>query len=240
MERFFVQRGAQDAPIYIENEDFQHATRVLRVGVGDCMEICDGAGQICHATVEAVEKTRLRLAATRWTDCDNEPQHHVRLLQCLPKAGKLEWIIQKCVELGVAEIMPIESARCVVRTSAEDFSRKHARFTRVALEAAKQSKRGVLPPVLPLHALADVDFAHFDTVLLAYEGERMQSLRSVLRRGVGRKIALCIGPEGGFAPEEVRDLQEKGAQCVSLGARILRTETAGMAALAQILYEVEP
>lgn len=238
MERFFVKFMPVGQMIALRGEDFIHATRVLRVRKGDNLELCDGAGQLCVGTVQAVEKDCCLLTAGAWQAGHGEPAHKVTLFQCLPKGDKMEWITQKCVELGMHALVPVLSDRCVSQPK-DDYEKKRERLQRIAQEAAKQSKRDVLPVVLSLQRLTDLDFSDFDTVLLAYENEKTVSLKTALRRGIGRRIALLVGPEGGFAADEVVLLCERGANAVSLGTRILRTETAGMAMLAQLLYEVE-
>jgi 16S rRNA (uracil1498-N3)-methyltransferase len=175
------------------------------------------------------------------TESLTEPAHRVTLYQSLPKTGKMETIIQKCTELGVAAIAPVVSERCVVRPE-KDWENKRQRYQRVAYEAAKQSKRGVIPEVLPLKPLAACDFSQYDLVLFAYEEEREYMLKQALRTEQARtakNIAVIIGPEGGFEESESAQLCENGAVRVSLGTRILRTETAGMAMLAMVLYELE-
>ena len=165
---------------------------------------------------------------------------NITLFQCLPKTGKMETIVQKCTELGVFAVVPVVSARCVVIPN-KDFEKKRERYNRVALEAAKQSRRAVVPQVQPLVELKKVDPKQFGLFLVAYEEEETRTLKAALRAaGSLASIAILIGPEGGLEPDEVNRLTASDAVCVSLGKRILRTETAGMAMLAQILYEVEP
>ena len=149
-----------------------------------------------------------------------------------------ETIVQKCVELGVYSVVPMLTQYCVVQPK-ESFSGRIERWQRVAEEAAKQSRRGIIPQILPLVRLESASFLDYDLVLLAYENERATTLKQTLTGFLGKRIAMLIGPEGGFSEEEVNRLTERGAKSVSLGKRILRTETAGMAMLAQILYEVE-
>jgi 16S rRNA (uracil1498-N3)-methyltransferase len=164
----------------------------------------------------------------------------VTLFQCLPKTGKMELIVQKCTELGVFAVVPVVSARCVV-VPGKDCEKKRERYSRVALEAAKQSRRAMIPSVLPLIELKRIDVKSFDLFLVAYEDENTVTLKQALRAtNEPASIALLIGPEGGLEESEVAHLVKAGAKSVSLGKRILRTETAGMAMLAQTLYEVEP
>jgi 16S rRNA (uracil1498-N3)-methyltransferase len=132
------------------------------------------------------------------------------------------------------------SSRCVVVPD-KDFDKKRERYQRVALEAAKQSRRAAVPDVLPLVKIGSIDPKQFDLFLIAYEEEETRSLKAALKQaGAPTTIGLLIGPEGGLTQEEVDKLTKNGAFAVSLGKRILRTETAGMAMLAQTLYEVEP
>ena len=221
----------------ITGEDVKHLSRVLRLRAGDTVEICDGAGTEYTGTIREIGQEEVRLDLADAHRSPAEAVHRVTLFQGLPKAGKLETIIQKCTELGVDAVVPVEMERCVV--VAKDFSRKLDRYQRVAEEAAKQSRRGMIPVVHDAVPLKKVDFSRFDTVLVPYEGERETTLKMALRRGTGERIAVVIGPEGGFEPGEVDALQQQGAIPVTLGRRILRTETAGMAVLAEILYELE-
>ncbi|MCL2695131.1 MAG: 16S rRNA (uracil(1498)-N(3))-methyltransferase [Clostridiales bacterium] len=239
MERFFAERPNEGETIRITGDDAKHLAKVLRIAVGAPVELCDGCDNVCLGEIIAVSNDEVLAKAGDWQPSGTEPAHFINLLQCLPKAGKMETITQKCVELGVCAIQPVLSERCVALPT-RDFEKKRLRYARVAREAAKQSKRGIVPAVLPLCHLKELCFADFDTVLLAYEEERETTLRETLRQGVGKRIALIIGPEGGFAPDEAARLVAKGAVPVSLGPRILRTETAGPAMLAQVLYEVSP
>ncbi len=242
MHRFFIapeQISGQNA--YIEGEDVKHITRVLRLQAGDQIVVCDGCSHEYTATIESANPNRVELRLNEKTQSLTEPAHRVTLYQSLPKTGKMETIIQKCTELGIAAIAPVVSERCVVRPE-KDWENKRQRYQRVAYEAAKQSKRGVIPKVLPLQPLADCDFSQYDLVLFAYEEEREHMLKQALRDAhveAAENIAMIIGPEGGFEESECAYLCAKGAVRVSLGSRILRTETAGMAMLAMVLYELE-
>ncbi|MDR1619467.1 MAG: 16S rRNA (uracil(1498)-N(3))-methyltransferase [Clostridiales bacterium] len=239
MERFFVNRQTiTNDHAVITGEDMTHITRVLRSGAGDMFILCDGCNMEYDATIEKIEKHGVTLRLDNERVCENEPPIEVTLMQALPKAGKLELVIQKCVELGVYAIQPLYTARCVV--TKESFAKKHERYRRVAYEAAKQSRRGMIPKVLPLVELGACAFK-FDYVLFAYENERERTLRRVLqaaKAGGAKRIAMIIGPEGGFEEEEARFLTGLGIQPLSLGKRVLRTETAGMAMLAMVMYEL--
>ena len=238
MRRFFCDNITADTAA-ITGDDAHHISRVLRMKAGDALSLCDGAGNEYDAVIASVSPEAVACAVGERHASEAESPVRVTLFQCLPKAGKMELIVQKCTELGVFSVVPVHSARCVV-VPGKDYDKKRERYNRVALEAAKQSRRAMIPQVLPLTALKRIDVRSFDLFLVAYEDENAVSLKQALRAaGSPRTIALLIGPEGGLEEGEVAQLVQAGAVSVSLGKRILRTETAGMAMLAQTIYEVE-
>lgn len=241
MNRFFIDQSALiDGRARVTGEDAKHIASVLRLSRGDEVLLCDGGGREYGARIDAANKEQALLDILWTRACEAEPQTRVTLFQCLPKAGKLETVVQKCVELGVSEIVPVLAKRSVVRLSKQEFEGKRARFERVAYEAAKQSGRGVVPRVGALIGPDEIDPAAFDALIIPYEGERENTLKRVLRAFESpRSVGVVIGPEGGLDPGEVRLLVQKGALAATLGPRILRTETAGPAALAMIFYELE-
>ena len=238
MHRFFTNEIQSNTAV-VRGDDVKHIAKVLRLGKGDAVQLCDGQGNECDAVIRSIAPDAVSFDTAPWRRAISEPAVSITLFQCLPKAGKMETIIQKCVELGACAFVPVQSSRCVVVLK-PPYEGRIERWQRVAEEAAKQSRRGVIPQVLPPVMLDKLDFAAFDTVLVAYENERAVTLKAALREKPVMRIAIVIGPEGGFSEEEIALLTEEGARAVSLGTRILRTETAGMAMTAQILYEVEP
>ena len=238
MHRFFTS-DIQAHTAAVRGEDVKHISRVLRLRVGDCVQLCDGQGNECDASIASIAPDAVTFETQPWRRAKSEPDVSVTLFQCLPKAGKMETIIQKCVELGACGFVPVQSERCVVVLK-PPYEGRIERWQRVSEEAAKQSRRGIVPVVALPEPLKSLDFSAFDTVLVAYENERTVSLKQALRSGAHKTIAIVIGPEGGFSEEEIAILTTRGATSVSLGTRILRTETAGMAMLAQSMYEVEP
>ena len=238
MHRFFTS-DIQAHTAAVRGEDVKHISRVLRLRVGDSVQLCDGQGNECDASIASIAPDAVTFETQPWRRAKSEPDVSVTLFQCLPKAGKMETIIQKCVELGACGFVPVQSERCVVVLK-PPYEGRIERWQRVSEEAAKQSRRGIVPVVALPEPLKSLDFSAFDTVLVAYENERTVSLKQALRSGAHKTIAIVIGPEGGFSEEEIAILTTRGAASVSLGTRILRTETAGMAMLAQIMYEVEP
>ncbi|MBQ7112952.1 MAG: 16S rRNA (uracil(1498)-N(3))-methyltransferase [Clostridia bacterium] len=241
MHRFFIDPHAVCGnEAVLTGEDVQHIAKVLRLRAGDEVTLCDGAKTEYTARIDSVEKERITLRVLETAASKTESSAEITLYQGLPKAGKLETIIQKCVELGIGKVIPFDAERSVVKLSEKDFAKKQSRYQRVAYEAAKQSRRGIIPEVGGLVKLAKEDFSGFDLILLAYEEERGTTLKKALRAKMdAKRIALIVGPEGGFAPEEADMLIQRGAVSVSLGPRILRTETAGMAMLAMTVYELE-
>ena len=238
MHRFFTTEIQENTAV-VRGDDVKHIAKVLRLRAGDVVQLCDGRGNECDAVIASIAPDAVAFSTQPWMKARSEPEVSVTLFQCLPKAGKMETIIQKCVELGISAFVPVQSERCVVVLK-PPYEGRIERWQRVSEEAAKQSRRGVIPQVnLPV-SLGKLDFSAFDTVLVAFENEHAVSLKAALREGCGTRIAIVIGPEGGFSDAEIETLTGKGARSVSLGTRILRTETAGMAMLAQIMYEVEP
>ena len=239
MRRFFCDNITGNSAA-ITGDDAHHISRVLRMKAGDVLSLCDGAGYEYDAVITAISQERVDCSLGEKHNSEAESAVQVTLFQCLPKTGKMELIVQKCTELGVFSIVPVLSAHCVVVPN-KDYDKKRERYNRVALEAAKQSRRAMIPQVLPLTELKKIDVQSFDLFLVAYEDETAVSLKQALRAAnTPASIALLIGPEGGLEEGEVAQLVKAGAKSVSLGKRILRTETAGMAMLAQTLYEVEP
>jgi 16S rRNA (uracil1498-N3)-methyltransferase len=241
MNRFFIEKEQIDGDwAIVYGEDAKHISTVLRLKQGEQVVLCDGEGTDYQARIARVEKDRIAFDLLSSCACEAEPSTKVTLFQGLPKAGKLESIIQKSVELGATEIVPFAAKRSVVRLTKKEFSGKLERYQRVAYEAAKQSGRGTVPDVEGLADVPEIDPAAFDLFLMPYEQERETTLKEAFRSaGRPKTVGVAIGPEGGFDPEEAELLKQKGAVCVTLGRRILRTETAGPAVLAMLLYELE-
>lgn len=212
--------------------DAHHLGKVMRARPGDEVILCDGAGFDYTAAVAAVTPDRVEFRLLEKRPSDAEPSVEVTLFAGYPKQDKLEFIVQKAVELGAARVVPFFSRFCVAAPKKED--KKNARYARIAAEAAKQAGRGVIPAVeLPLD-IKDLParFDQFDLVLFFYEGGG-QSLRALVKNQ--KRVALITGAEGGFAPEEAALLTAAGAVPVGLGPRILRCETAPVAALAAVM-----
>ena len=240
MRRFFAENiDTTGDRVVLCGDEARHIAVVLRMRAGDRVLLIDGEGRECLSEIIACGEDRVELCVIERRASSAEPAVGVTLFQCLPKQGKMEVIIQKCVELGIHEIVPTVSRRCIVKIDGKD--NKLTRWNKVAQEAAKQCGRAFVPAVASPMRLDEINFEGFDIVLLAYENESELTLKKVLR-GLDKipgSIAIVIGPEGGFEPVEAERIVNNGGVSVSLGKRILRTETAGMAMLAQIMYEFD-
>ena len=244
MQRYFVDRSQMaDGCVYITGDDVKHIRSVLRMRPGD--DIFVSCGDEWEYTCEITGITADMITA-RITDAQKpakELASHIALFQCLPKGDKMELIIQKAVELGVHEIVPVSSRRCVVRLDERRSVSKIVRWNSISESAAKQSRRLIVPEVHSVVSFRDAlkYSSGYDVRLIPYENEKgiahTRELLSSIRSG--QSVAVLIGPEGGFETGEVEEAVAAGFVPVTLGHRILRTETAGMAALAILMYLLE-
>lgn len=215
--------------VALSRQESDHILKVLRMETGDSVQLI-AAEHLFRAEIDAADAGGVRVRVVEELPSP-EPSVKITLVQGLPKADKLEWIIQKATELGVYRILPVEMARSVARITAKD-DQKRERLGRIALEAAKQAGRAHVPEVLPAVRFADALQALRGTVYVAWEEETVLRLSKAVQADRPEEITLVIGPEGGITPDEIEKLQAHGAKAVTLGRRILRTETAGMCALA--------
>ena len=239
MHHFFVtpQQISGDK-IRIEGGDVNHMKNVLRMKLHEKAEISDGESRTYLCEVEAYEEDVALLHILEEMEADTEPASKLYLFQGLPKSDKMELIVQKCTELGVDAIQPVRMTRCVPEPE-RNPEKNLTRLNRVAREAAKQCCRGAIPEVRaarPLRAL-EAALSAFDVLLVPWEDADTHGRRiaDVIAPGFVGTAAVVIGPEGGMTAEEVEFLKECGGVTVTLGPRILRTETAGMAALTAVL-----
>lgn len=243
MYNFFVDESSRQGGVYrIEGADYNHIKNVLRMRPGDTFLVsCGGQSSLCALTefADGAALAEIQEENYRSTELGVE----IYLFQGLPKSDKMELIIQKAVELGAAGIIPVEMKRCVVKLEEKKKKSRRERWQAIAESAAKQSKRSIIPEVfdvLPYRAAVE-QAAGMDLFLLPYENERgMAATREALARMVpGMKIAILIGPEGGFEEKEVALAQDAGALSISLGRRILRTETAAITAVGMCMLHAE-
>lgn len=232
MPRFFVDT-VTDGVTTIVGDDAAHIAKSLRMRVGETVTVCDGVGFDYACEIQSIAPGVITLQVMSKTPSVSEPSVRVTLYQGLPKSDKMEWIIQKAVEMGVTEIVPVETARSIAKMD-KNNDRKRQRWQRIAAEAAGQSGRGILPTVAsPLSFAEAARRMANERVLVFYEGGGEPV--SALVDQTMEAVSIVVGPEGGFAPEEVAMLCENGAKTATLGPRILRCETAPLAALALIM-----
>ncbi len=237
MSRFFIQADTiSGSEISITGSDHNHIKNVLRKDVGDKIVCFDSTGTEYETRIASIEKGSLTLNIINSHKKDVEPKIKITLAQSLPKSSKMDDIIQKSTELGVFEIIPVITERSIAKAD------KNERWNKIAKESAEQSGRVHVPEVkaaIKLEHLLD-SCGGYDLKLLPWECENSRSLRAELANNKNiSSILVLIGPEGGFSPAEAEKASAKGFKSVSLGKRILRTQTAGPATLAMILYEME-
>ena len=237
MPRFFTQDITQTEGC-ITGEDAKHIAKVLRMKVGDGLTVCDTKGYDYDCMIEEIGAGEVRLKVLSVAPSQTEPSVQVHLYQAMPKADKLETIVQKAVELGAASITPVMTRRCVSRPDTKSMDKKLVRYNRIALEAAKQCGRGVVPPVQPLLELPQAleQMQKTGCPILFYENATAPA-KQILAKAGASEITVLIGAEGGFDEDEVALAKEHGCHVLSLGKRILRCETAPLAALTVIMYE---
>ena len=248
MPRFFVsasQIGVRDdgqKTVLIIGEDASHITRSLRMKAGEKITVCDMARCEYECEIISVGEAVTALV-TEERASENEPPYKAVLYQALIKGDKFDSVVQKAVECGVSEIVPVLTERCVVRLSKEDCKKKIVRWQRIADEASKQCGRGELVKVSPMLTFKEavLSASATDISLFCYEGEDTLSISDVLEgvENCPEKIAFMIGPEGGFSKAEAAIAAESGVKSVTLGPRILRTETAPPFVLACLSYRFE-
>lgn len=246
MHRFFVKPEQLNRDgITITGEDYIHIRNVLRMKPGEELLLCDEGDReyLCQITGYNEKEKAVEVKVIDVFGNTRELPVEITLFQGYPKGDKLETIVQKAVELGAARIVPVMMKRSIVKLDARKAEKKVERLNHIALSAAKQSKRGIVPEVEAVMSLEKaVEYAEtMDYVILPYENaEGMDYAREVIRQAAGKqKIGIFIGPEGGFEPSEVDKIVAAGGKTISLGHRILRTETAGMTVLSLLMFQLE-
>lgn len=237
MDWFFTSAEARPgSTLVITGEDAAHITKSLRMSVGEVITMCspEGAEMLCR--IERITAEGVFVQVVTKEQCCHEPTVGVTLYFALTKGDKPETVIQKSVELGAVKIVPVLTRRCVSRPDGKSMDKKLARYRKIALQAAMQSRRGIIPEIGDMKDLknAAAELAGYDKAVVFYEGGG-KPLREIIT-GIDKTVAVFIGPEGGFDEEEISLLTQNGAVCATLGKRILRAETAPLAALAAIMF----
>ena len=234
MPRFFKQE-IDIENIVIDGDDARHIGRSLRMKCGEEITVCcDGIDYFCK--IRSFTDSEVYLDLIEKKPCAAEPNADITLFQAVPKLDKLEFIIQKSIELGVSRIVPVLTRRCISRPDEKDFAKKLGRLNKIAESAAKQSGRGIIPQVLPIMSYKNAveEMKKLDLSVILYEngGKRFDEVDFTDKKTIG----LVIGSEGGFDAEEVKIAENSGAESVWLGNRILRCETAPITAMSILLF----
>ena len=235
MANFFVDKDAfVKDPVVIEGDEANHMIKVLRMKEGECLTLFDGDGNCIDGVIEKIENKTVFVKAIKRYASESEPNLKITLFQAIPKNPKMDLIIQKATELGVNMIVPVNTKRIVAKI---DKEAKIERLQKIAHEAAKQCGRAYIPPVLNPTSFdkAIEQMKGYDAAIIPYECEKDGRIADALPEGI-KNLAIIIGPEGGFEESEVSKAIQAGVKPVTLGKRILRTETAGLIASAICLY----
>ncbi|MBU3090719.1 16S rRNA (uracil(1498)-N(3))-methyltransferase [Clostridium sp. CM028] len=243
MHKFFVSKDSIDGNnAVIDGEDVKHIYKVLRLQIGDKVSVNNCEGKEYVGEITFIDKKAVNINLLEENSINNESPIEVHLFQGMPKSTKMDLIVQKNTELGVKAITPIITERVVVKTDLKEF-KKVDRWNRIALEACKQCKRSLVPQInVPIgfdNLLQELKY--MDLVVVPYENEEGYGIKKLVENMEKihiNKVAIVIGPEGGFEESEILKLKEIGARIVTLGPRILRTETAGFTCLSLIMYEL--
>lgn len=233
MPRFFID-GAADGRAYIAGADALHIAKALRMRPGEALTLCDGKGTDFEGVLETVTDRQVTVRITASRPSQAEHTLAVTLYQGLPKGDKMDWIVQKAVELGVTAVVPVATRRSVARLEGK-ADKKQERWQRIAAEAAGQCGRGMLPSVeRPLSWSQALSCLSGEPALVFYEGGG-RPLRELVTPST-RRLSVFVGPEGGFDPEEIDAIRRQGGGVATLGPRILRCETAPLAALTLLMH----
>lgn len=253
MPKFFVkQEQINEDKIIIQGQDVNHIKKVLRAKIGDELQICNSQNEenfLCD--IEEIRSEDILCKIKQKIEEKVESNIEVTVFQGLPKADKMEYIIQKSVELGVYDITPVEMKRCVVKLDEKDKNKKQLRWQKISEVAAKQCGRDIIPQINKIINIKNICelIKKYDIVLVAYENEKQNTLKeqlNLIKEKMEKlksdeliKIGIVIGPEGGLEEQDVENLKENGAKIITLGKRILRTETVALNVLSVIMYELE-
>lgn len=244
MYRFFVaEENRREETILVTGDDVNHIRNVLRMTPGERVVVSFGKGVDYECEIIKLGETEIQLAICREIPAVTELPVEITLFQALPKKDKMELVIQKAIELGAVRIVPVKTRRCVVKLDAKKEEKKLSRWQAIAEAAAKQSGRGIVPQVQPVQSFSEAlqMAAEMDRALIPYElcDDMASSVKRMTEAAEKNSIGIFIGPEGGFERGEVEEAMAMGAEPISLGKRILRTETAGLAVLSILMFLIE-
>lgn len=233
--RFFG-RNIGESEAVLDGEEARHCAQVLRMKQGDLVIVCDGEGTDCLCRIVSAQPSAVVLEVLERQANEAEASIYLRLFQCCPKSDKMEFIVQKAVELGACEVIPVLSKRCVSRPDEKGAEKKLERYRKIAFEASKQCGRGKIMQIRPMMTFSEAvrEFKSDHTGILFYEcgGKSLNEIMSGVKSGV---VDVFIGSEGGFEEREVQLAESAGIACATLGKRILRCETAPVAAISVLM-----
>ena len=243
MDRFFTPKkniNLEQNTCIIEGEDVKHISKVLRCKENDKLEVCDMDNNEYICQIKEINKDSILLDIIEKVNVKRESNLKVKLYQGMPKGTKMELILQKLTEIGVDEIVLVQTKRSVTKIDNKKEDKKIERWERIIYEAAKQSKRGKIPTLTGVLTFNEAleNMKNNDLNLCPYENERTVVIKEAIKGKQINNIGIFVGPEGGFEEEEIEKIQDINGQVVSLGPRILRTETASVVASSIVLYEL--
>lgn len=241
MPKFFIEQNQVNNDVLeIIGDDFLHMTKSLRVKINEKIVACDGDFDY-NCIIESISTQSVTCKILQKEQTFGEPSVKVYVYISATKGDKLELVTQKVTELGAYEIIPFLSARCVSKPDAKSSAKKTERLQKIATEAAKQCARSKIPTVSNFLTVKQITerVKEHDLNLVLYENEKDLDIKTVLQRENFKSISIVIGPEGGFEPSEIDNFIKNNFEIVSLGKRILRAETAPIAALSAIMYETD-
>ena len=241
MPKFFVDKNSiGEKNIEITGDDAKHISAVLRAKIDDEIIICDGSGTDYLCRLIGINKKQVLAKIIKKYSNENEPELKITLYQGLPKGDKMELVIQKCIEIGVDRIVPVITENTVVKIG-DKAEKKNIRWNKIAESASKQCGRGKIPAVDKIITFKEAveNSKSLDSAIIPYEKEHETSIKKFTHSFSGKTIGIFIGPEGGFSENEIKLCRENNISSVSLGKRILRTETAGLVTSVILLYELE-
>ncbi len=247
MRKFFVNNNQiSENTIKIIGEDVNHIKNVLRLNIGELIKICDKDKEINYISeIKNIEKDYILCNIIEVASNEAEGRVKLSIFQGLPKSDKMELIIQKGTELGVKDFTPVNFERCIVKLKGKDEEKKIDRWQKISETASKQAKRDIVPKINNILSISELckEFSKYDIVLVAYENEKDNTLKNELNKlkNINKdiKIAVVIGPEGGISEKEIEEFKKFGAKIITLGNRILRTETVCLMCASIIMYELE-
>mgnify|MGYP004445971659 FL=1 len=247
MPKFFVRDDQiNDNKVDIIGEDVNHISNVLRMKVGDEFQVCNSdTTENYNVEIKSFEKEKIICSIINKIKSEAESDINLKIFQGIPKSDKMELIIQKSTELGIKELIPVDMERCVSKISGKDEKKKIDRWQKISEVAAKQSGRDMIPKIHNVIKINDIVkvISDFDMIIVPYEKAEGYSFKDAIEEikeydKSNINIGIVIGPEGGFEPSEIVQLREAGAKIVTLGKRILRTETVALAMSSVIMYEL--